>query len=151
MKTKTWNILYWVVAVFFCASMLMAGISSLLQTEESKAVMRHLGYPAHFLVVNGTAKIVGVLVLLQTRFRTIREWAFAGFTINMLGAAAAWVAAGDGWSTVAAPLVALGVVFLFYFLWKKKEQLSVQSRMVASSHNATRLPITPDATSTQLA
>ncbi|UOG74468.1 DoxX family protein [Hymenobacter tibetensis] len=151
MKTKTWTVLYWVVAVFFCGSMLMAGISGLLQTEESKAMMGHLGYPAHFLVVNGIAKVLGALALLQTRFRTIREWAFAGFTINMLGAAAAWVAAGDGLSMVVTPLVALGVVLLFYFLWKKKEQLSAQSRMVASSHDATRLSVTPDATSTQLA
>lgn len=151
MKTKTWNVLYWVVAVFFCGSMLMAGISGLLQTEESKAMMRHLGYPTHFLVVNGIAKVLGALALLQTKFRTIREWAFAGFTINMLGAAAAWVAAGDGLSMVAAPLVALGMVFLFYFLWKKKEQLSKQSLMVASSYEGTTLPATPVATSTQLA
>ena len=134
MKTKTWNIAYWTVAVFFCGSMLMAGVVEAMQTEEDKEIMRHLGYPNHVLLVNGIAKILGSLALLQTRFRTIREWAYAGFTINMIGAFAARASARDSAGLIASPLVALGIVFLFYFLWKKKEQVDSHALPASSGY-----------------
>jgi hypothetical protein len=34
----------------------------------------------------GIAKFIGALVLIQRRFKTIKEWAYAGFTIDILGA-----------------------------------------------------------------
>lgn len=134
MKTKTWNILYWSVAFFFCGSMLLAGIVEVMQTEEGKEVMRHLGFPMHVLRVIGMGKILGSLALLQTRFRTLREWAYSGFTINLIGAFAARAAAHDSVGLVVSPLIGLVVVFLFYFLWKKKEQLTSRALPASPGH-----------------
>lgn len=122
MKAKTWNLLYWIVAVFFCGSMLLAGVVEVMQTEEGKEIMRHLGFPMHVLRVIGIGKIVGSLALLQTKFRALREWAYSGFTINLIGAFAARASVHDSAGLIASPLIGLALVFVFYFLWKKKEQ-----------------------------
>ena len=54
---------------------MLAGIVEVVQTEEGKELMRHLGFPMRVLRVIGIGKILGLLALLQTRFRAPREWA----------------------------------------------------------------------------
>jgi hypothetical protein len=47
-----------------------------------------LGLPWFIGVILGGAKVLGVLTLTTRRFPTLREWAYAGFTFELLGAAA---------------------------------------------------------------
>jgi hypothetical protein len=102
--------------------MLVDGVAGVLRVEGGKEVMRHLGYPMYALTIFGVAKILGALALSQNRFTTIKEWAYAGFAINFLGAAASRLLAGDQIGLVLAPLVVLTVMFGLYFLWKKVAQ-----------------------------
>ena len=46
-------------------------------------------------MILGTAKLLGSFALLQTRLPRLREWAYAGFTINLIGATASHLLAGD--------------------------------------------------------
>ena len=45
-----------------------------------------LGYPMHFLTILGIAKILGAAALLLPVPERLKEWAYAGFTFNLLGA-----------------------------------------------------------------
>lgn len=76
------------------------------------------------LTIFGFAKILGVIAILQTKFYTIKEWAYAGFTFNFIGAAASRAFAGDGFGLIFAPIVILAFMFVAYFFWKKYEGLS---------------------------
>ena len=119
MQPKTTKILYWIFTGIFCVGMLFSGFSQLMQVESSKEVMVHLGYPMYLNIILGIAKVLGVIALLQWKFKTIKEWAYAGFTIDFIGAGASMYFSGDGIMGVLSILPFLIVMFLSYWLWKK--------------------------------
>jgi len=122
-KSKRTKILYWVLTGIFCLAMLMDGMAGLVREKTGQEIMRQLGYPVYVLTLFGTAKILGAIAILQTRYYTIKEWAYAGFTINFIGASASWAFIGKDAGFMLPPLVALGFLFLTYALWKRVEAL----------------------------
>jgi hypothetical protein len=123
MKPKTTKIIYWIATIVFAVLMLMDGTAGVLRVEAGKQGMIHLGYPMYILTIVGTAKILGAGAILQTKYTTIKEWAYAGFTINFIGAFASRAFAGDGTGLVTLPLIMLAIMFAIYFLWKKYETI----------------------------
>lgn len=118
-KNKTLTISYWVLTLLVAIAMLADGVAGLMLEQTGQEVMRQLGYPVYIMTITGVAKLLGAVALVQTRFVTIKEWAYAGFTINFIGAGASWLLAGKDLSFVIAPLVALALLFGTYFLWKQ--------------------------------
>ena len=123
MTPKAILLLYRIITVMFAALLLMAGITEAIVHESGKEIMRHLGYPEHVLHVIGTGKILAAIALVQRRFPTVREWAYAGVTFNLVGAFVARAAAGDSLALILSPLIFLSVLFVSYFLGKKAERL----------------------------
>lgn len=119
--TRTW---YWVISIIFALFMLMDGIGGITRQQAGQDVLKHLGYPMYALTIFGVAKILGAIAILQTKFYTIKEWAYAGFAFNFIGAATSRAFAGDSFGLIIAPIVALAFMFVAYFLWKKQERLS---------------------------
>ena len=64
----------------------------------------------------GTAKLLGAIALVQPKFKTLKEWAYAGFTINLTGAVWAHVATNTPFTTVMVFFVILAVSYVF---WKR--------------------------------
>jgi len=127
MKLKTIKIIYWSVTIFFALAMLADGIAGVLRVEGGKEALAHLGYPEYNLTIFGIAKILGSIAILQPKFRTIKEWAYAGFTINFIGAFASHAFVGDGIGTLVPPIITLVIMFISYFLWKKIEATNLQT------------------------
>ena len=123
MKPKTIKIIYWIVTILFSLFMLFSGVSEIMQIEQSKEVMKHLGYPMYANIIIGVAKILGAIAILQWKFQIVKEWAYAGFTIDIIGASASFYFAGDGIAMVLSPFIFLAAMFLSYFLWKKVEHM----------------------------
>ena len=123
MKPKTIRIVYWTITILFSLFMMFSGFSEIMQTEQAKEIMKHLGYPIYANIIIGVAKILGALAILQWRFRIIKEWAYAGFTIDFIGASASFYFAGDGILTALSPMIFLAVMFLSYFLSYKQKPL----------------------------
>ena len=123
MKPKTIKIIYWVVTLLFSLFMLYSGISEVMQIEQGKEIMKHLGYPIYVNTIIGVAKILGALAILQWKFKTLKEWAYAGFTIDIIGASASFYFAGDGIVATLMPFIFLAVMFISYFFWKKVERI----------------------------
>ena len=115
---KTTKITYWIATGLFSLAMAFGGYSDLVQAPEMTAGMRHLGYPDYVMTILGIAKILGVIALLVPGFKTIKEWAYAGFTFDILGAAWSHTAV-DGFATAIAPLVLLGILALSYVMHQK--------------------------------
>lgn len=122
MKPKTIKIWYWILTILFALFMLMDGIGGITRQQAGQDVLKHLGYPMYALSIFGIAKLLGVIAILQNKFKTIKEWAYAGFAFNFIGAAASRAFASDGFGLIVAPLVALAFMFVVYFFWKKYEQ-----------------------------
>ncbi len=116
-NTKWINIGYWVVTGFFAVALFMAGVMDLLLPPDIVAVMVHLGYPLYFATILGVAKILGAIALLYPGFPTLKEWAYAGFTFDLLGAVISHLASGDSIGEAGAPLFLLIVMFGSYTLY----------------------------------
>ena len=121
MKSKKITISYWAVTIIFCLANLLSGISGFFPNEQSAAVMALLGYPGYLLLFIGVGKILGSVALLQTKFRTIKEWAYAGFTIDYLSASASFYIVNGGFFAILFPLIFLAIMFVSYWLWKKND------------------------------
>ena len=123
MKPKTIKIIYWTLTILFSLFMIFSGVSEVMQTEQAKGILKHLGYPIYVNTIIGVAKILGALAILQWKFRTLKEWAYAGFSIDFIGASASMYFAGDGIVMMLSPMIFLAVMFISYFLWKKVEKM----------------------------
>ncbi|MEK6819226.1 MAG: DoxX family protein [Nanoarchaeota archaeon] len=73
MKQKTIKIIYWIVTSLFCLLMLFSGISELMQTQQGNDLLISLGYPLYLNFILGVAKVLGVIALIQPKFRTIKD------------------------------------------------------------------------------
>ena len=120
MKQKTIAVWYWITTLVFAAGMLFSGISELIGTEAGNAVLLALGYPLYLNIILGIAKILGVIALIVPGFKIIKEWAYAGFTFDFVGAALSFALNGDALSAVLSPLPFLIIMFISYALWKNE-------------------------------
>ncbi|HWD20168.1 MAG TPA: DoxX family protein [Verrucomicrobiae bacterium] len=111
---KSTKITYWICTGLFCAMMTLAGCLYLAGSPQALAIFAHLGYPPYFPSLLGTAKLLGVVVLLIPGARLLKEWAYAGFTITCISAFVSHLASNDGPKALPA-LVALGLLVVSYF------------------------------------
>ena len=118
LKAKT--IIYWIVTGLFCLQISFTAYAQLRLPQVSDA-FAHLGFPAYFRVELAWAKLLGVVLMLAPLPARLKEWAYAGFAINLASALIAHLAVGDGpeaWS----PAAATGVLWgLSYLIWRRLE------------------------------
>ena len=133
--SKTTNVVYWVTTALVALMMLQGGISELLHTEGSVQVMRALGYPDYLNTILGIAKLLGVAAILLPVPRTLREWAYAGFTFDVSGAIASFVAAGMVNVTLLIPIFSLALVLASYWSWRRREVMRGITAESSSAHD----------------
>jgi hypothetical protein len=117
---KSIRITYWVFTILLILLMLFSAISSFAPNPNGVALMKHLGYPYNVLTLLSVAKILGIIAILVPGFPRLKEWAYAGFTFDLVGAIYAGLAAGDPFTQVL-PIV-IGLVFVFgsYIFYHKR-------------------------------
>ena len=84
----------------------------------------HLGFPAYFRVELAWAKLLGVVLLLAPVPARLKEWAYAGFAINLGSALIAHLAVSDGpeaWGWAVGTGVLWGLSYFFYRLLQATE------------------------------
>nr|WP_067056697.1 DoxX family protein [Mucilaginibacter sp. L294] len=123
MKQKTIAIIYWVLTILFALAMLGDAYGGITKQEAGQEVMRHLGYPIYIMVITGVFKLFGAIAILQNKFKIIKEWAFAGFAINFIGAFASRAFVGDDAGLLIMPLVILVIMFILYYFWKRYQTI----------------------------
>lgn len=128
MTTKTLKVSYWTATILFALLLVMDGVGGVLQAEAGKEALIHLGYPLYLLLVMGVAKLLAAVAVLQTRFRAIKEWAFAGFAFTCVGAFCSRAAVGDGIGLLIFPVIFLAIMCVPYFLWKKYQPIQGRQR-----------------------
>lgn len=106
---KNRNLPYWITTGLFALALTGSGLMTLTRQAPLAAAYQHLGYPLYFMTLLGAAKLLGVATLLAPGLPRLKEWAYAGFTINLVSAAYSHLAAGDPPGTAVAPLVLLAL------------------------------------------
>ena len=114
---------FWAATALFCLQMTFTAYAQLRLPQVAEA-FAHLGFPGYFRVELALAKLAGVVVLLAPAPRRVKEWAYAGFAIDIGSAIVAHVAVGDGaeawgWAAATGALWALS-----YALWRKVDTAS---------------------------
>ncbi|TGJ98403.1 DoxX family protein [Leptospira langatensis] len=115
-KTAKW--IYWTLILFISITMIMAGVGYLASFQPNVDGILLLGYPVYILKILGTAKVLGGLGLLQNRFKTLKEWAYSGYSFNLLGAAASYALSGVGYGKMMIPLTLFFLLMITYRQWK---------------------------------
>ena len=113
-KAKT---LYWTITSLMAAFMLLASIPDVLKVPQAVSIFGHLGYPVYLLPFLGTAKTLGVAVVLVPGFRRLKEWAFAGLVFDVIGAWYSHLSVGDPpgvWTPAAIALILISGSYLLY-------------------------------------
>ena len=110
------QIAYWVLTVLFCLAMGLSGFLNLTRFEGMRESITDLGYPVYLMSILGVAKILGVVALLIPKAPHLKEWAYAGFAFDMLGAAASHAFSGHSAPEIIVPLVVLSIAIGSYVL-----------------------------------
>ena len=115
---KKINILFWVFNGLLCLLMLFSAISSMMNPASvSEIVVKHLGYPTYFIGLLNILKILGVLIILIPSLQRLKEWAYAGFTFDLIYATYSFIKVGDplsGWAPMFGFIIILGLAYYFH-------------------------------------
>jgi hypothetical protein len=118
-KTKT--IVYWTVTALFCLEMSFTAYYELLRLPEAAQAFTRLGFSAaSFRVELSWAKVAGVVALLLPMVPArVKEWAYAGFAINLVSALIAHLSIGDRPAALAPSAFTSVLWGLSYFFWRR--------------------------------
>jgi hypothetical protein len=115
-KAKT--VIYWMVTALFCLQMSFTAYAQMRLPQVAEE-FTHLGFPAYFRVELSWAKFFGIALLLAPVPARLKEWAYAGFAIDLGSAVIAHLSVGDGpeaWGWAAGTFVLWG---FSYFFWRR--------------------------------
>jgi len=115
---KKYKILFWTSTGLISAMMLFSAYSY-LTNPQMEAGFQHLGYPDYFRVELANAKFPGAILLLVPFNFWLKEWAYGGFFITFVSAFIAHFSRHDPISVVIMPVVALTLLLLSHFYYKK--------------------------------
>jgi hypothetical protein len=113
-------IAFWIATVLFCLQMGFTAYAE-LRLPQVAAAFTHLGFPDYFRVELSWAKIVGIMLLLAPVPARLKEWAYAGFAIDLVSAIIAHISVGDGpesWGWAAGTAVLWSCSYAF---WRRLE------------------------------
>jgi len=113
---------YLLTTGLFALALTASGVMELIQHPEMIKGFQHLGYPLYLLTILGVAKLLGAAALVYPRWRTLTEWAYAGFTFDLLGASASHAFSSDPIANIISPLVFLGLLSASYYLFHRSPE-----------------------------
>lgn len=93
---KTNKIIFYIATALFSGIMLFSISMYLTKTEMIQAAFNTMGYPSYLVYPLAIAKILGLVVLWYPKFKTLKEWAYAGFFFNVVLAFFAHIMIHDG-------------------------------------------------------
>ncbi|MCV7089872.1 DoxX family protein [Mycobacterium interjectum] len=101
--------MYWLATAVLAAECFVGGVMGGLRMEPFARVVTHLGYPLYFMTILGVCYVSAGVVLLAPRLPLLKEWAYAGLLFIFAGATASHLWVGDDATTLAGPLILVGL------------------------------------------
>jgi hypothetical protein len=114
-----------VLKIIFSLFMLFSAMGELTLNETVVHSMELIQMPVYLLYLLGILKILGVIAIWFSPYKWLKEWAYAGFTFDFLGAIFGFIATGHLVlpDIIMAPVGMLLCLATFYF-WKKDTKTS---------------------------
>jgi len=101
---------YWIATALTTLLMLPGGVMDFLNLAPAQEIMKHLGYPMYVAPMLGAWKILGTIVILAPGLQRVKEWAYAGMVIDLVGASVSHLRSGDGPGDWVLPLVGVLII-----------------------------------------
>lgn len=113
---------YWTLTMLVLLPMAGSGIFEFLghPPQQVQQSFQLLGYPPYLIPMLGFAKLLGAVAILDGRFPRLKEWAYAGYSFNLLGATASHLFAGDS-GHAPIPFTLFLILMGSYSLWRKEK------------------------------
>jgi hypothetical protein len=120
-RSKATVIAFWIFTALFCLEMLFTAYYELLVLPQAAQAFARLGFPAGFFRVElSWAKVAGVIVLLVPMIPArLKEWAYAGFAINLASALIAHFCISDRPLAFVPSSLTSILWALSYFFWRR--------------------------------
>ena len=117
MNKTTINVIYWITTGLILAMMLFSAVSSFMNNPDGAKMMAAIGYKPYVLHLLDVAKVLGVIAILTPGFPRLKEWAYAGFTFDLIGATYSFYASGfavKDWAFMVILIAVLACSYIFY-------------------------------------
>ena len=121
---------YWIATALLLLPFGLGGVADLVLAEPIREALTHLGYPLYVGQLLGVLKLLGVVAILAPGFLLLKEWAYAGFVFDLIGAATSHIAVGDPVGEFAPPFVVLLIVAASYLLRPADRRLDASPTLV---------------------
>jgi hypothetical protein len=122
------KIIYWSTTGLLALGFAMSSFMYLSKNPELIGQFKLIGLPEYFVTLLGVAKLLGAIAIVNPWFPKLKEWAYAGYSFVLIGAA--WVHIVTGTPFVA-PLVFLGIVAVSYFFYSRLYTPALTGRRLA--------------------
>jgi hypothetical protein len=121
---------YWIFTALFCLEMSFTAYYELFRLPEAAQAFSRLGFPADsFRVELSWAKVAGVIVLLLPMVPArVKEWAYAGFAINLVSAVIAHFSISDRRVAFIPSAITSVLWALSYFFWRRLQTAELSSK-----------------------
>jgi len=117
MNKTTINVIYWIATALILAMMLFSAASSFMDNPDGAKMMAAIGYRPYVLHLLAVAKVLGIIAILTPGFPRLKEWAYAGFTFDLVGASYSFYASGfafKDWVFMPILIAILACSYIFY-------------------------------------
>jgi hypothetical protein len=123
-RSKEIVIGFWIFTALFCLEMSFTAYYELMILPQAAQAFTRLGFPAdYFRVELSWAKMAGVVALLVPMIPArLKEWAYAGFAINLASALIAHLSISDRPSAFAPSTITSVLWALSYLCWRRLQR-----------------------------
>ena len=118
---------FWIFTALFCLEMAFTAYYELRMLPAAAQAFTRLGFPAPFFRVElSWAKVVGIVVLLLPMIPArAKEWAYAGFAINLVSALIAHFCIHDRVAAIVPSSITSVLWGFSYFFWRRMQARAV--------------------------
>ncbi|MFV8325243.1 DoxX family protein [Flavobacterium sp. ZS1P14] len=117
--------LYWTLLILLAIFFTISGFMEITKNPFIYPKTLRMGYPPYFIMALGISKIAGVIALLIPNLKRLKEWAFAGFTFDVIFAFISGLAINSNADCIKSA-VAFCILMLTYFLFVEKDRQEVR-------------------------
>jgi len=120
---KASTLIYWIVTGLFCLEMIFTAYYELMVLPQAAEAFARLGFSAaSFRVELSWAKVAGVVALLLPMIPArVKEWAYAGFAINLVSAIIAHLSISDRPQAFIPSTTTSLLWCISYYLWRRMQ------------------------------